>query len=59
MPDHPTPLATKMHGPDPVPFLMWGKGITANGANRLTEVEARKTGFFVPNGYNIMGKLLG
>jgi 2,3-bisphosphoglycerate-independent phosphoglycerate mutase len=58
MPDHPTPLATKMHGPDPVPFLMWGKGITANGANRLTEVEARKTGFFVPNGYNIMGKLL-
>jgi 2,3-bisphosphoglycerate-independent phosphoglycerate mutase len=59
MPDHPTPLSTKMHGPDPVPFLMWGSGIAVNGAKRLTEAEAKKTGFFVENGYNIMGKLIG
>ncbi len=59
MPDHPTPLSTKMHGPDAVPFLMWGKGVAINGAKRLTEAEARKTGFFVANGYNIMGKLIG
>ena len=59
MPDHPTPLSTKMHGPDPVPFLMWGKGIASNGAKRLTEAEAKRTGFFVDNGYNIMGKLIG
>jgi 2,3-bisphosphoglycerate-independent phosphoglycerate mutase len=59
MPDHFTPLSTKMHGPDAVPFLMWGKGIAVNGAKRLTEDEAKKTGFFVENGYNIMGKLIG
>ncbi len=58
MPDHPTPLSTKMHGPDPVPFLMWGKGITANHAKRMTEAEAKSTGFFIDNGYNIMSKLI-
>ncbi len=59
MPDHPTPLSTKMHGPDPVPFLLWGKGIAAGGAKRMTEAEARKTGFFIADGYNIMGRLTG
>jgi 2,3-bisphosphoglycerate-independent phosphoglycerate mutase len=59
MPDHPTPISTKMHGPDPVPFLLWGKEIIANGAKRMTEAEAQNTGFFIDNGYNIMSKFLG
>ena len=27
MPDHPTPVTVRTHTSDPVPFLMWGKGI--------------------------------
>jgi 2,3-bisphosphoglycerate-independent phosphoglycerate mutase len=59
MPDHPTPITARTHNPDPVPFLMWGKGIKANGAIRFTEAQAKATGVFMADGYKIMGKLLG
>lgn len=58
MPDHPTPITTRTHSPDPVPFLMWGKGINANGAARFTEAEAKATGVFIADGYKIMSKLI-
>lgn len=58
MPDHPTPIATRTHASDAVPFLMWGKGIPVNSAKRITEKEAKNTGFFVDNGYNIMSKFI-
>ena len=58
MPDHPTPIETRRHTPEPVPFLLWGPGFTSNGAKRFTEAEAKKTGLFIENGYNIMGRLI-
>ena len=58
MPDHPTPITTRRHSPEPVPFLLWGPGFTSNGANRFTEPEAAKTNLFIDPGYNIMGKLI-
>ncbi len=58
MPDHPTPITTRTHSPEPVPFLVWGKGISANGANRFTETEAKATGAYIADGYKIMGKLI-
>jgi 2,3-bisphosphoglycerate-independent phosphoglycerate mutase len=59
MPDHPTPITLRTHTADPVPFLLWGPGFGASGAKRFTEAEARVTGFFVEEGYNIMNRLLG
>ncbi|HUT68438.1 MAG TPA: cofactor-independent phosphoglycerate mutase [Dehalococcoidales bacterium] len=59
MPDHPTPIKLRTHTGDPVPFLIWGKGIKANGAGRFTEAEAGKTGVFLEEGYKIMGRLAG
>lgn len=59
IPDHPTPIKTQTHSPDPVPFLLWGPGFTASGARRFTEAEAAKTGLFIDPGYNIMGRLVG
>jgi len=59
MPDHPTPIKTQTHSPDPVPFLLWGAGFATNGAKRFTEAEAKTTGFFIDEGHNIMGKLIG
>ncbi|MEE8599183.1 MAG: cofactor-independent phosphoglycerate mutase [Dehalococcoidales bacterium] len=59
MPDHPTPIKTQTHSPEPVPFLLWGGGFAANGAKRFTESEAENTGLFIDQGYNIMGRLIG
>jgi len=58
MPDHPTPIKVRTHVPDPVPFLLWGEGFTANGAKRFTESEAKNTDFFIDEGYNIMKRLI-
>jgi 2,3-bisphosphoglycerate-independent phosphoglycerate mutase len=58
LPDHPTPIKTQTHSPDPVPFLLWGPGFKSNGAERLTEAEAARTGLFLDPGYNIMGRLI-
>jgi 2,3-bisphosphoglycerate-independent phosphoglycerate mutase len=58
MPDHPTPVAIKTHVGEPVPFMLWGQGYATNGARRFTEAEAKRTGLFVENGYNIMTKLV-
>ncbi len=59
MPDHPTPIKTQTHSGEPVPFMLWGPGFTANGAKRFTESEANSTGLFIEEGYNIMSRLVG
>jgi len=59
MPDHPTPIETRTHSSEPVPFLLWGKGFKPNGARKLTEAAAKGTGLLVADGYRIMGKLVG
>jgi 2,3-bisphosphoglycerate-independent phosphoglycerate mutase len=58
LPDHPTPIKTQTHSPEPVPFLLWGEGFTSNGAKRFTEAEAKSTGLFIDDGYKIMGRLI-
>ncbi len=58
MPDHPTPIAVRTHSPEPVPFLLWGRGFEANGARRLSEAEAGKTGLCLDPGYSIMSRLV-
>ncbi len=58
LPDHATPIRVRTHTDEPVPFVLWGAGFTANGAKRFTEAEARGTGFFIEDGYNIMSRLI-
>jgi 2,3-bisphosphoglycerate-independent phosphoglycerate mutase len=57
LPDHSTPVEIQTHVADPVPFILWGPGFTASGAKRFTEAEAKGTGVFIKEGYNIMSKL--
>jgi len=59
MPDHSTPIKVQTHTDEPVPFLLWGAGVVANGARRFTESDAKSTGLFIDQGYKIMGKLIG
>jgi 2,3-bisphosphoglycerate-independent phosphoglycerate mutase len=58
LPDHATPIETRTHVADPVPFVLWGPGFNASGAKRFTEAEAKDTGVFVEEGYNIMRRLM-
>ena len=58
MPDHPTPIETGSHTPEPVPFLLWGPTVASNGATRFTEAEAESTGFVIDEGYSIINWLL-
>jgi len=58
LPDHATPIKTQTHVADPVPFVLWGPGFKASGAKRFTEGEAKDTGVFVEQGYNIMRRLI-
>ncbi|MDR2492312.1 MAG: 2,3-bisphosphoglycerate-independent phosphoglycerate mutase [Coriobacteriales bacterium] len=58
LPDHPTPVATKRHTREPVPFVLAGPGISPNGAARLTEGEAAATGLVVEEGFRLMSHLL-
>jgi 2,3-bisphosphoglycerate-independent phosphoglycerate mutase len=58
LPDHATPIEIRTHVADPVPFILWGPGFKASGAKRFTEAEAKGTGVFVKEGYNIMRRLI-
>ena len=59
MPDHPTPLAIKTHVSEPVPFVLWGGGLSGTPAAAFTERAAADTGLLVPAGHDLMGRLLG
>ncbi|MCC8190549.1 MAG: cofactor-independent phosphoglycerate mutase [Planctomycetes bacterium] len=57
-PDHPTPIATRVHSADPVPFLMWGANIAGNGAARFGESEASRVGGAVWTGCDILRNMI-
>jgi len=58
LPDHATPIETQSHVADAVPFVLSGSGFKSSGAKRFTEAEAKDTGVFVKEGYNIMRRLM-
>jgi 2,3-bisphosphoglycerate-independent phosphoglycerate mutase len=57
LPDHATPIKTRSHVADAVPFILWGPGFKPNGAKRFTEAQAKDTDVFVEEGYDIMRRL--
>lgn len=54
MPDHPTPVATRAHSSDPVPFAMAGVGVNSLLAKPFSEANATESGFRIDNGYELM-----
>lgn len=54
MPDHPTPIRTCAHSPDPVPFAMAGDNITGILHTTFGETNAAKSGFRIENGFELM-----
>ena len=58
MPDHPTPLETKTHSREPVPFMIYDSRHEESGVSVFTEETASKTGVFIEHGPSIMDILL-
>jgi 2,3-bisphosphoglycerate-independent phosphoglycerate mutase len=57
-PDHPTFISTKTHSRGPVPFLIAGSGVAANGRRAYGETDAAATGDRVEPGWRLMGEFL-
>ncbi|MBE6782123.1 MAG: cofactor-independent phosphoglycerate mutase [Ruminococcaceae bacterium] len=57
-PDHPTPLLTKTHSSEPVPFMIYDSRKKLNGVDTFTEATASATGIFIEHGPSIMDRLL-
>jgi 2,3-bisphosphoglycerate-independent phosphoglycerate mutase len=58
MPDHPTPVSTRGHTNDAIPFAMAGDGISGDMHMTLGETNAAKTGMMIDNGYELMNIFL-
>lgn len=59
LPDHPTPLVTRSHTSDPVPFLIYRKSRELeNGIGSFHEETAKATGVYIAKGYTLMEHFL-
>ncbi len=58
LPDHPTPIVTKTHARDPVPYMIYHKLNHKNGVDTINEETAKATGNFIEKGATIMARFL-
>lgn len=59
LPDHPTPIATRTHASDPVPYLIYCKGNELDGGvSSINEKTASETGNFIDPGFELMKHFL-
>ncbi len=64
MPDHPTPIRTRTHTSDSVPYLLYDSALREGAAGgrgmwEYTEADAARSGNFVAEGHKLIDKLLG
>ena len=59
LPDHPTPICTRTHAMDPVPFLIYDSANEhESGVDRLDEEHAASTGLYVESGYKLLDMMI-
>lgn len=59
LPDHPTPIVTRTHASDPVPYLLYQKSAPKTGVDTINEEIAKATGIYMENGPAMMPHFLG
>ena len=58
LPDHPTPICLRTHTIDPVPFFIFSSEKDVDGCKSFNEYTAKDTGYYIPDGYTLMGMLV-
>lgn len=58
LPDHPTPIATKTHAKEPVPFMIYSSTRDLGANESYSEKDAEKTGYFIPVGSDLIKEFL-
>ncbi len=58
LPDHPTPIVTRTHASDPVPYLIYHKSREKSGVDTINEETAAATGLFIEYGPGIMSRFI-
>ena len=59
LPDHPTPIVTKTHASDPVPYMIYKKSAEKDsGVESINEETAKATGVYVDFGPSMMKKFI-
>jgi 2,3-bisphosphoglycerate-independent phosphoglycerate mutase len=54
LPDHPTPISSRAHSAEPVPFAMAGTDISSILNATFSEANAAKSGLKIENGFELM-----
>ena len=54
IPDHPTPISSRAHSSEAVPFAMAGDNVSGILHSTFSEVNAAESGFRIDNGFEIM-----
>jgi 2,3-bisphosphoglycerate-independent phosphoglycerate mutase len=57
-PDHPTPVALRTHTNEPVPFVMFGKGITQGDFKGYNEIEAQNSPVYFEKGHELLNQFI-
>lgn len=58
LPDHPTPIATRTHSSDPVPYMLYDSRKDLQGVGQYNEEKAQESGIFFGEGYTLIDHLL-
>jgi len=58
VPDHVTPLAERTHVAAPVPFAIWGAGVSTRSGLTFTEENATHSGLQIEHGHRLMQRFV-
>jgi len=58
-PDHRTPIQLRTHSREPVPFVLWGSGISADSMSAFSETAAESGSLQLDRGHYLMEYLMG
>ncbi len=58
LPDHPTPIETRTHAMEPVPFFLYDSTKEENGVADFTEDNCQNTSFYIPDGSTLLSHVI-
>lgn len=58
LPDHPTPIVTRTHSGEPVPYMLYDSTKAFSGVGQYNEEKAAESGIFFEEGYTLIDHLL-